>query len=123
MANVDMETFDRELSASPPPAPQTTEPINFAPIAERAPELTGKAIRAAYDSAAKAVEDAAQTLLTAVEEVMAVAKMTADSTRAVGESKAQVVEAALGQMRDMSRSLREHHNKLREFNQHRQGTA
>lgn len=108
---IDMDRLMTELSAGPKPP----EVVQFAPLVDRLPEVGSKQIRDAFEVAAKVTEDAAQKLLQQIEEVMAVTKLTADATRSVGNSQAEIVEKSSGLMRDFVHQMREHHQKLDAF--------
>lgn len=89
--------------------------VQFAPVIERAPELTGEAIRIAHEQAATRVESAADALVEQLNECLTTARDTAKAIREFGEAQAKTIEQATGMVRDMARLFRESKSQLDAF--------
>lgn len=82
------------------------KPADFAPLIERAPELTARAIRQAFDDAAREVEITADAEMQRAIELVAEAKETAAELRAMGDRHAAAVQSVAEIARDVAAGLK-----------------
>lgn len=112
---IDLVKLNEELGHPMPGNALANAPAQFAPLIERAPELTGEAVRQAHEVAAARIEAATTMLQEELNSCIVLGRDLAQSIRSFGESQAQSIEQATGMVRDMARIFRSQSEKLQAF--------
>lgn len=107
---------DRRRGAEPLIAVNFAQPPDsFAPLIERAPELTREAIMQVFETAARNIELAADAHMQMAIERVAEAKETARTMREIGTAHAATVERAANFAKDGAQLFKSHQQAVTAF--------